>query len=101
MMWKNKHNLLFVLLTFFLAYIQATEGKSQSSYFSSLFLPNSKEEKEVAEIAEHCLMRIQADEFLRNMPSGLQHKQTLAILKAIDGDNKELMAVRNSRNTPP
>lgn len=67
----------------------------------AVFLPKSKEEKEVAEIAEHCLMRIQADEFLRNMPSGLQHKQTLAILKAIDGDNKELMAVRNSRNTQP
>ena len=67
----------------------------------AVFLPKSKEENEVAEIAEHCLMRIQADEFLRNMPSDLQHKQTMAILKAIDGDNKELMAVRNSRNTQP
>ena len=55
----------------------------------------------MAEIAEQCLMRIQADEFLRNMPSDLQHKQTLAILRAIDGDNEELMAVRNSRNAPP
>lgn len=45
--------------------------------------------------------RIQADDFLQNMPSDLQHKQTLAILRAIDGDNKELMAVRNSRNTQP
>ena len=34
----------------------------------------SKEEKEVAEVAEQCLMRIQADEFLRNMPPDLQHK---------------------------
>lgn len=67
----------------------------------AVFLPKSTEENEVAEIAEHCLMRIQADEFLRNMPSDLQHKQTMAILKAIDGDNKELMAVRNSRNTQP
>lgn len=67
----------------------------------AVFLPKSKDENEVAEIAEQCLMRIQADEFLRNMPSDLQHKQTMAILKAIDGDNKELMAVRNSRNTQP
>ena len=67
----------------------------------AVFLPKSKDENEVAEIAEHCLMHIQADEFLRNMPSDLQHKQTMAILKAIDGDNKELMAVRNSRNTQP
>ena len=72
-----------------------------SHLFIAVFLPKSKEENEVAEIAEHCLMRIQADEFLRNMPSDLQHKQTMAILKAIDGDNKELMAVRNSRNTQP
>ena len=57
--------------------------------------------KEVAEIAEQCLMRIQADKFLQNMLPDLQHKQTLAILKAIDGDNTELMAVRNSRNTQP
>ena len=67
----------------------------------AIFLQNSKEEKEVAEIAEQCLMRIQADEFLRNMPPDLQHKQTLAILRAIDGDNKALMAVRNARNAPP
>ena len=67
----------------------------------AIFLQKSKEEKEVAEIAEQCLMRIQADGFLRNMPSDLQHKQTLAILRAIDGDNKELMAVRNARNAPP
>lgn len=67
----------------------------------AIFFPKSKEEKEVAEIAEQCLMRIQADKFLRNMPSDLQHKQTLAILRAIDGDNKGLTAVRNARNAPP
>ena len=72
-----------------------------SHLFIAVFLPKSKEENEVAEIAEQCLMHIQADKFLRNMPSDLQHKQTMAILKAIDGDNKELMAVRNSRNTQP
>ena len=32
----------------------------------AIFLQNSKEEKEVAEVAEQCLMHIQADEFLRN-----------------------------------
>ena len=67
----------------------------------AIFLPKSKDENEVAEVAEQCLMRIQADKFLRNMPAGLQHKQTLAIARAMDGDNKELMAVRNSRNAPP
>lgn len=46
-------------------------------------------------------MEAQADEFLRNMPAGLQHRQTQAILKAIEGDNGELTAVRNSRNTEP
>ena len=70
-------------------------------FIRTIFLQKSKEEKEVAEIAEQCLMRIQADKFLRNMPPDLQHKQTLAILRAIDGDNKELMAVRNARNAPP
>ena len=38
----------------------------------AIFLQKSKEEKEVAEVAEQCLMRIQADGFLRNMPSDLQ-----------------------------
>lgn len=42
----------------------------------AIFLQNSKEEKEVAEIAEQCLMRVQADDFLRNMPPDLQHKQS-------------------------
>ena len=67
----------------------------------AIFFQKSKEEKEVAEISDQCLMRIQADEFLRNMPSDLQHKQTLAILRAIDGDNKGLPAVRNARNALP
>lgn len=47
------------------------------------------------------LMKDQADAFLKNMPFGLQHRQTVAILKAIEGDNRELMAVRNARNTQP
>lgn len=46
-------------------------------------------------------MEAQADEFLRNMPAGLQYRQTQAILKAIEGDNGDLTAVRNSRNTEP
>lgn len=46
-------------------------------------------------------MKAQADAFLKNMPSDLQHRQTLAILKAMEGDAKDLMAVRNSRNMQP
>lgn len=46
-------------------------------------------------------MRCQADSFLRAMPSDLQHRQTLAILKAIDGDNSDLESVRNARNSAP
>ena len=46
-------------------------------------------------------MRAQADAFLRQMPADLQHRQTLAILQAIDGDGSELVAVRQSRNAPP
>ena len=38
----------------------------------AIFLQNSKEEKEVAEIVEQCLMRVQADDFLCNMPPDLQ-----------------------------
>ena len=67
----------------------------------AIFFPSSKAENEVADVAEQCLMRIQADAFLQSMPSGLQHLQASAILKAIDGDNTPLMAVRNARNTPP
>lgn len=46
-------------------------------------------------------MRAQADAFLKNLPAGLQQKQTRAILKAIDGDNTDLQAVRSSRNAQP
>lgn len=97
--------------------LKQSDNNACDLLFASCGLPNAVEkyihslgfkdihvrltEKEVAEIAEQCLMRIQADEFLQNMPPDLQHKQTLAILKAIDGDNTELMAVRNSRNALP
>lgn len=67
----------------------------------AVFVPNANEEKDVASVAEQCIMRTQADVFLRNMPSDLQQRQTLAIRKAIDGDNSDLMAVRNSRNVQP
>ncbi|MDY2915460.1 MAG: alpha/beta hydrolase [Alloprevotella sp.] len=50
---------------------------------------------------ETSTMRAQADAFLRQMPADLQHRQTIAILKAIDGDGSELLAVRQSRNAPP
>lgn len=45
--------------------------------------------------------RMEADRFLAAMPSGLQDRQTGAILKAIKGDTAELAAVRASRNTTP
>lgn len=67
----------------------------------AVFTEKSKEEQEVAETAEECLMHLQADEFLQNMPPDLQQRQTRAILKAIEGDNSDLTAVRHSRNTPP
>lgn len=50
---------------------------------------------------EQNIMRVQADNFLWNMPADLQQKQTSAILKAIDGDCTALTAVRNARNAQP
>ena len=47
------------------------------------------------------LMQIQAEEFLKNMPSDLQHLQAVAIAKAINGDNKDLQQIRVSRNKAP
>lgn len=67
----------------------------------AVFVQESGEEKDVAEVAQQCLMHAQADNFLRNMPPDLQHRQTSAILKAIDGDSNDLMAVRNLRNVQP
>ena len=46
-------------------------------------------------------MKAEADAFLKSMPSDLQHRQTVAILKAVSGDANDLVAVRNSRNTQP
>lgn len=51
--------------------------------------------------AQNSLMKKQADNFLKNMPTDLQHKQAEAIKKAISGDNSDLEAVRHSRNTAP
>lgn len=67
----------------------------------AVFVRETNEEKDVAEVAQQCLMHAQADNFLQNMPPDLQHRQTLAIVKAIDGDNNDLMAVRNARNAQP
>lgn len=47
------------------------------------------------------LMRAEADTFLIHLPQGLQHRQTVAVRKAIEGNNEELEAVRHSRNTKP
>lgn len=49
--------------------------------------------------AADSVMRRQADGFLQALSDGLQQTQTLAVEKAIAGDNVALMAVRNSRNT--
>lgn len=51
--------------------------------------------------AQDDVMRSQADEFLKNMPSGLQRSQTSAVMSAIGGDNTALEAVRHSRNAVP
>lgn len=67
----------------------------------AVFASGAKAEKDVATVAEQCIMRVQADDFLRNMPADLQQKQTSAILKAIDGDCTALTAVRNARNVQP
>ena len=67
----------------------------------AVFVSDAKAERDVAAVAEQCMLRIQADAFLQDMPSDLQQKQISAILKAIGGDNDELMAVRNSRNVQP
>lgn len=45
-------------------------------------------------------MRQEADEFLKNMPAGLQDKQMHAIEMAIAGDTTALHSIRNSRNIP-
>lgn len=91
----NTQNLLVAFLSFLLGCTQVTEMSAQPlSDCHEASLINGKK-------TVQSLMRTQADAFLQNMPPDLQHKQTLAILKAIDGDNSELMAVRNSRNTQP
>lgn len=47
------------------------------------------------------VMKEEADAFLHNLPANLQHRQALAVRKAIGGDGNELDAVRHSRNTEP
>lgn len=47
------------------------------------------------------IMKEQADAFLRDLPTGLQHRQMLAIREAVNGDTGSLNAVRQARNTPP
>ena len=53
----------------------------------AVFVSDAKAERDVAAVAEQCMLRIQADAFLQDMPSDLQQKQTSAMLKAIGGDN--------------
>lgn len=101
---SNKHNMssiriltiaLFMLLTC-VARMEAQSMKAQSIEAQSIEAQSIE-----AQSIEAQSMEAQADEFLRNMPAGLQHRQTQAILKAIEGDNGDLTAVRNSRNTEP
>ena len=47
------------------------------------------------------LMRCQADAFLKAMPIGLQHRQALAVARAVAGCDSDLLAVRSSRNAQP
>lgn len=51
--------------------------------------------------ADYRLMRQEADAFLAGMAPDLQHRQAEAVRKAIDGDDKALQEVRNSRNQAP
>ena len=43
----------------------------------------------------------EADAFLLSTPQGLQHRQTQAVLAAIEGSSQALQAVRQSRSTKP
>lgn len=54
-----------------------------------------------AETVADSVMRREADAFLKALPEGLQHRQTEAVLRAVDGDNADLVAVRSSRNATP
>lgn len=47
------------------------------------------------------VFRREADEFLAAMPAGLQDAQADAVLRACDGDEEPLRAVRASRNAEP
>ena len=47
------------------------------------------------------VMKEQADAFLRGMPTDLQHRQALAVRKAVNGDRGDLNAVREARNSAP
>ena len=62
--WKNPEQL-------FVAQELINKVKSKCCGIK-VYTEKSKEEKEVAEVAEQYLMRIQADGFLRNMPPDLQ-----------------------------
>lgn len=53
----------------------------------------------LADSLSDSLMRVEADRFLANLPKNLQHRQALAIRRAIGGDCSDLEAVRHSRNT--
>lgn len=100
----NKQQFPTIIITLLLGILQATEMKAQPTtalHGTDYLDRNHLTPGDSVLVAEECLMHLQADEFLQNMPPGLQQRQTRAILKAIDGDNSDLTAVRNARNTPP
>lgn len=51
-----------------------------------------------SEMIKSKTMERQANEFLSRMPINLQHCQALAVRNALNGDNGNLISVRNSRN---
>ncbi len=46
-------------------------------------------------------MRLEADSFLLGFPEGLQYRQSLAIVKAMAGDNSQLEKIRQARDRYP
>ena len=100
----NKQQFLTIIITLLLGILQATEMKAQPTtalHGADYLDRNHLTPGDSVPVAEECLMHMQADEFLQNMPPDLQQRQTRAILKAIEGDKSDLTAVRHSRNTPP
>lgn len=57
--------------------------------------------QDMPSVLDTVTMRLQADEFLRTMPRGLQRRQARAVKRAAAGDVSELVAIRVSRDVRP